>query len=127
NNISQAKIGPATNPTGGGTGGGTGVNPVGQSLFEGSIKIAADKSTNALVVTASPADFVTVQRVINRLDIPRDEVYAEIVIMEIALQRNFNFSTNVASPSNGIAFTPNSDLLDFVQNPLSSRGATLGI
>src|SRR5262249_35669066 len=41
NNISQAKIGPAANPGGGGAGGGgTGVNPVGQSLFEGAIKIA---------------------------------------------------------------------------------------
>jgi len=108
---------------------GTGINPVQSSLFEGSIKVSPDKATNSLVITASPSDFVTVQRVINKLDIPRDEVYVEAVIMEMALERNFDFSTNVALPTStnsSILFTPNQDLAQFLTSPLTQKGAILG-
>lgn len=106
--------------------GGTGSNPVQQALFEGSIKVAPDKSTNSLVVTASPSDFVTVQRVVNRLDIPRDQVYAEVVIMEIAMQKNFEFSSNVVNPGNGLFLVPNpSAITSFAASPLGSQGATI--
>lgn len=107
-------------------GGGVGVNPMAASLFEGAIKVAADKATNSLVITASPSDFVTVQRVINRLDIPRDEVFVEVVIMEVALNRAFDFSANVASPASAILSTPNTDLFDFIANPISKAGLVLG-
>lgn len=127
NNLTQQSGG---GRPGGGIGGGTGTgtNPQQQSLFEGAIKVAPDKSTNALVVTASPQDFVTVQRVINRLDIPRDQVYAEVVIMEVSLGNNFNFSANIALPTSGIASLPNKDA--FIQFLGSGRvvgdGAVLG-
>jgi general secretion pathway protein D len=108
------------------TAGGTGVNPVGQSLFEGGIKVSPDKATNALVVTASPGDFVTVERVIARLDIPRDEVYVECVIMEVQLNRENKFSSSIISPASGIGSTPNSDLFTLLQNPAAATGAVLG-
>jgi general secretion pathway protein D len=129
NNISTAKIGPASGGGGGAPTGGTGVNPVTASLFEGSIKISPDKSTNALVVTASPADFVTVQRVINRLDIPRDEVYVEVVIMEVSMEGGFNWSSNVANPGGKppVALITNSqDLVGYATNPLGQQGMLLG-
>ena len=122
NNLSQAS---AQRPASVNVGG-TGVNPVGASLFEGSIKVSADKSTNSLVVTASPGDFVTLQRVVSKLDIPRDEVYVEIVIMEMLISREFQFSTNVINPVSGIGSTPNADLFSFLQNPLSQKGLVLG-
>ena len=124
NNLSQAS-GPAR-PSIPSLTGGTGINPVQASLFEGAIKVAPDKATNSLVVTASPGDFLTVQRVVNQLDIRRDEVYVEVVIMEISLNREFQYSTNVANPTSGIAFTPNTDLYDFIVNPLSQKGAIIG-
>ena len=52
-------------------------------------------------MTASPSDWETVQRVILRLDIQRDEVYVEVVVMEVTLTKNFNFSANIASPNFG--------------------------
>ncbi|NBU20738.1 type II secretion system protein GspD [bacterium] len=100
NNISSqagARQGGFPMPPGGG--GGTGSNPIAGSLFEGAIKIAPDKATNSLVITASPSDFVTVQRVINRLDIPREQVYVEVVIMDVKINRDFNYSVNAANPS----------------------------
>lgn len=122
NNLAQG--GAAAKPTG--PTGGTGVNPVQASLFEGSIKIAADKSTNSLVVTATGNDYVTIQRVVNRLDIPRDQVYAESYIMEISLRKEFNFSANILNPSSGIGSLPSSDLTSFLVNPLSASGAIIG-
>jgi len=122
NNISTTTAGrPAATPAGG-----TGVNPLGASLFEGSIKVSPDKSTNSLVVTASPGDFVTVQRVVNRLDIPRDQVYVEVVVMEVQLTDGSEWSSNVALPTSGISLSPNQDLLKFIQNPLSATGAVIG-
>ncbi|MGE0616818.1 MAG: secretin N-terminal domain-containing protein, partial [Bacteriovoracia bacterium] len=94
--------------------GGVGVNPTTSVLFEGAIKVSSDDSTNSLVITASPADFVTVQRVISKLDIPRDEVYVEAVIMEMIMTKDFEVSTNVVVPNAGVGFTPNGgDLVNF--------------
>ncbi|MGK5089718.1 type II secretion system secretin GspD, partial [Bdellovibrionota bacterium FG-2] len=121
NNLSQGS-GAKSMP---GAGMGTGINPNAQSLFEGSIRVAADKTTNALVITASASDYLTVETVVNRLDIQRDQVYVEAVIMEIAMNRDFAFSTNLISPVNGVALAPNTDLFDFLANPLSQQGAIL--
>jgi general secretion pathway protein D len=122
---SQSGSGKSTSSAGGPGATGTGANPIANSLFEGSIKIAPDKATNSLVITASPADFVTVQRVINRLDIPRDQVYVEVVIMEIAINRNFEYSSNIVGPPN-LGSIVNTDLSSFLTSPLTSTGALFG-
>ncbi|MEN9723230.1 MAG: hypothetical protein RJB38_1216 [Pseudomonadota bacterium] len=126
NNLSQGS-GPRVSP---GTGSGTGVNPMSSSLFEGAIKVSGDKATNSLVITASPGDFVTIQRVIAKLDIPRDEVYVEVVIMEMLISREFQFSTNVIHPVSGansvIGSVPNADLFSFLSSPISQKGMVLG-
>ncbi len=126
NNLSSQAAAGGFKVTTPGAGTGTGVNPVAASLFEGSIKIAPDKATNSLVVTASPNDFATVQRVINRLDIPRDEVFVEVIVMEVKIGRDSSWSSNVISPVSGIGAITNGDLFSFIQNPISQQGAVLG-
>ncbi|NDG85200.1 MAG: type II secretion system protein GspD [Proteobacteria bacterium] len=113
NNISQGAKG--QNPGFGG-GGGLGVNPNEGNLFEGQIKVAADKTTNSLVITASPNDFATVQRVINKLDIPRDQIFVEVVIMEMNMNRNNNYTANVLLPG-GTSVAPTSDLFKLIADP----------
>lgn len=118
NNISQ------TQKSGGGGfsspgmsgGGGVGVNPMEGNLFEGQIKISADKTTNSLVITASPADFGTIQRVINKLDIPRDQIYVEVIIMEMSMSRNNDFTANAILPY-GTSLAPTNDLFNLLKNP----------
>lgn len=63
-------------------------------LFSSQVKVAADKANNALVVTASPTDYLTIKEVISKLDIPRDQVYVEGLIMEtnVAKERGFGIS-----------------------------------
>ena len=121
NNLSQSSKGaPGPQP------GGTGVNPVQSSLFEGNIKVSPDQATNSLVITASAVDFVTVQKVINKLDVPRDQVYAEVVIMEINLNKDFTFSSNAISPKSGfpLGFITD-DVTNLFSNPLGQKGAII--
>lgn len=60
-------------------------------IFSAEVKITSDKNNNALVVTASPTDWLTLKDVIGRLDIPRDQVYVEGLILEanVAKERSF--------------------------------------
>lgn len=68
-------------------GGGAGENPI----FSAEVKITSDKNNNALVVTASPTDWLTLKDVIGRLDIPRDQVYVEGMILEANVTKNRAF------------------------------------
>ncbi|MDO8493960.1 MAG: secretin N-terminal domain-containing protein, partial [Deltaproteobacteria bacterium] len=50
-------------------------------------KVAADETTNSLLITASPKTYrVLVEKVIDKLDIPRKQVYLEALIMEFILR-----------------------------------------
>jgi len=60
------------------------------SLFEGEVKITADKATNSLVIVASLKDFKRLQKVIQKLDVRRRQVFVEAVIMEVTLSKNRN-------------------------------------
>jgi len=70
---------------GGGQGGGAAA-PTG--VFEGGIKVSADKATNALVITSSLRDYASLRAVIDRLDQPRRQVFIEAVIMDLQLKRS---------------------------------------
>ncbi len=62
-----------------------------ENLFNSEVKITADKDNNALVVTASPTDYDTVKTVIAKLDIPRDQVYVEGLMMETNVDKTNAF------------------------------------
>ncbi|MBS1958689.1 MAG: type II secretion system secretin GspD [Bdellovibrionales bacterium] len=111
----------------GGPIGGIGINPNESNLFEGQIKVAADKQTNSLVITASPSDYATLQRVINKLDIPRDQIYVEIVIMEMSMQRANEYTANILGPK-GTSVAPTTDLFNLIVDPTkaaSQKGLVL--
>jgi general secretion pathway protein D len=55
------------------------------SLFSGEVKITADKVSNALLVLASGSDFASIERLVEKLDIPRRQVFVEAVILEVNL------------------------------------------
>ena len=60
------------------------------------MKISADKATNSLVIIASQADYRNLVRVIEKLDMPRRQVFVEAVIMEVNLDRNSEFGDQPA-------------------------------
>lgn len=103
-----------------------GAAPTSASLFEGAIKISADKPTNSLVITGTPSDYQTISRVISKLDVPRDQVYVEAIIMEMVIDKNFELGVSVASPASGIGFLPTQDFANFLVNPLAVSGLVMG-
>lgn len=71
-------------------------------IFSTEVKITSDKNNNALVVTASPTDWLTLKDVIGRLDIPRDQVYVEGLILEANVTKEKGFGVEyVGAYGNG--------------------------
>jgi general secretion pathway protein D len=64
-------------------------------LFQGEVKISADKSTNSLVIVASQNDYRNIVKVIEKLDITRRQVFVEAVIMEVNLDRTTTFGAGL--------------------------------
>lgn len=55
--------------------------------------VKADLATNSLIIIAEKEDYLTLETIIQKLDIPRPMVYIECLIMEINVDRDFNMGT----------------------------------
>ncbi len=53
------------------------------------VQIVADKATNSLVITARKQDYLILEDIIKKLDIPRRMVYIEALIMEVNVDKEF--------------------------------------
>jgi general secretion pathway protein D len=53
------------------------------------VQIVADKATNSLVITAKKHDYLVLEDIIKKLDIPRSMVYLEALIMEVNVDKEF--------------------------------------
>ena len=69
-------------------------------LFEGELKITADEATNSLIIIASYRDYETLMKVIEKLDIPRRQVFVEAVLLEVSMDqtRKAGVSMHAGSP-----------------------------
>ncbi len=54
------------------------------------VSITADSATNSLIIMAERDDFLVLEEIINKLDIPRSMVYIECLIVEVNVNKNFN-------------------------------------
>ena len=101
-----------------------------QPIFGGDVKITADKTTNSLVITASKQDYEIVRNLLAKLDIPRDQVYVEAIIMEMAIGGTDKWGIgyyNYDSASKGIGrvgFNGGVSVAD-VLNPIGGEGSVL--
>jgi general secretion pathway protein D len=59
------------------------------AVFSKNVQIVADKATNALIITADQADYLVIEDVVKKLDIPRSMVYLEALIMEVSTSKDF--------------------------------------
>ncbi|MFG1485343.1 type II secretion system secretin GspD [Halobacteriovorax sp. RZ-1] len=64
-------------------------------LFNAEVRITADKSNNALVVTASPTDWLTLEKVIKKLDQPKDQVFIEGLVMETNISKSRDLGVSI--------------------------------
>ena len=59
-------------------------------LVSGKVRISADKSTNSLIIVADQEDYLVLEEVIKKLDIPRSMVFIESLIMEVDMDTSLN-------------------------------------
>jgi general secretion pathway protein D len=84
----------AASGTGGAGGaGGQGVAGATSKVLEAPVRVSAEETNNALLVTASAHDFAAVREVIRALDQPRRQVYIEAVVMDLSVQRTNELDT----------------------------------
>jgi len=62
-------------------------------LISGDVIIKADKATNSLIIMADKNDYLVIEEIIKKLDIPRAMVYIECLIMEVNVNKEFNLGT----------------------------------
>ena len=67
-------------------------------LFEGEVKITADKATNALIIIASAHDYRSLRKLIEKLDRARRQVYVEAAILEVTTSSSEDASLDWHTP-----------------------------
>jgi general secretion pathway protein D len=109
-------------------------------IFEGGVKVSADKATNSIVITSSLRDYVSLRAVIDRLDQPRRQVFIEAVIMDLQLKRSDTFGVSfhggapfesgVESGKDSVLFGGNkitNTILPVPADPDALQGFALGV
>ncbi len=72
---------------------GAGGNPA-EGVFEGTVKVTADKATNSLVITSSLRDYASLRTVIDQLDHARRQVFIEAAIMDLSVDHSLQLGVN---------------------------------
>jgi len=99
----------------------------------GKVKITADKATNSLIIMADQEDYIVLEGVIKKLDIPRSMVFIESLIMEVDMEKSLDIGidwqafgeTSISGKETAIGGQFSQGLLD--PTSLAQGGLTLGL
>ena len=101
--------------------------------FDGAVRITSDPATNSLVIIASNRDFEILKEVIAKLDIPRPQVFVEVMIAEISVERGLDIGFEFRSTNNPgeegvqvIGGTNYGGIQQAAANPLGITGFAVG-
>ncbi|HPI41169.1 MAG TPA: type II secretion system secretin GspD [Pseudobdellovibrionaceae bacterium] len=126
---SAPKSGGAANSNPMGMPGGAPIVASATEIFGGEVKISADKNTNSLVVTAARSDYEMVLNLLEKLDIPRDQVFVEAYILEMNASDGANWGVGYYrygdSGYGKSGFNGGMDLASLL-SPTGGQGAVLG-
>ena len=100
NNAARPSFLPTPGNTNTGGGGARGTEAISLS---GDLKVTADKATNALVIVASSSDYTSLKTILQKLDIPRRQVYVEATIMELTNTDTNQFGVMINVAQKGVA------------------------
>jgi general secretion pathway protein D len=106
-------------------------------MFEGDIRVTADKATNSIIITSSARDYATLRLVVADLDMPRRQVFIEAVIMDLDVTDNTKlgvswhagYQTDVGGGGNSLmlgGFKAQNSLF-FPKDPQLLQGLALGV
>ncbi len=100
-----------------------------QEIFGGDVKITADKTTNSLVITASKQDYEVVLNLLAKIDIPRDQVFVEAIIMEMSANDGNSWGVGYYKYGDSgygkVGFNGGMNLNEFL-SPTGGNGAVIG-
>jgi general secretion pathway protein D len=105
------------------------IGPPSTAIFGGDVKIAADKISNSLIITASKQDFEVIKGILAKIDIARDQVFIKAYILEMFVDKQdtweldyYKFSGTGAAR---MGFRGASSLQDLI-DPTNDKGGVLG-
>lgn len=100
-----------------------------QEIFGGDVKIVGDKTTNSLIITASKQDYEVVLNLLAKIDIPRDQVFVEAIIMEMSANDGNSWGIGYYKYGDGgygkVGFNGGVNINDFL-SPTGGNGAVIG-
>ncbi|MEM7646254.1 MAG: type II secretion system secretin GspD, partial [Pseudomonadota bacterium] len=110
-------------------------------IFGGNVLIKADENTNSLIVTASKQDYKVVKNLLAKIDIPKDQVFVEAIIMEMEANNanvwNMNYfkffkgnddqQTTTGEGAARVGFSGGGSSLADLVNPVGGKGAILNL
>ena len=102
----------------------------GKVVFTGDISIAADESTNSLIISASKSDYLRVKELIDQLDVKRRQVLVEATILEVSLDHTEGMGVELqgvgaTDHAAGIGQTNFGGLTNILSNPAALSDLTL--
>lgn len=125
---------------GGGRGGGNTPAPPGspdQDTFTGDFRVTADPATRSLVILASQNDFRSLLKVIEALDAERKQVYIEVYLMELSINKNIEggaaghfgatFDTQAGQGLGFVASAPDQASNSVILSPAILSGIAAGV
>lgn len=107
-------------------------------LVSGEVSITPDKATNSLIITAEKDEYLVIEEVIKKLDIPRAMVYIEALFMEVKVNKDIQLGidwtalgkTNLGSDNRPAGFGGGFGTVipgDLVAPPPGGAGFSMGI
>ncbi|MCW5791924.1 MAG: type II secretion system secretin GspD [Polyangiaceae bacterium] len=92
----------------------------GEGSFEGEVRVTADAPTNSLIITSSARDYAQLRMVIQKLDMPRRQVFIEAAIMDISVSRGTQLGINYHGGTTFTARDNDDSVLFGGLNPINS-------
>lgn len=102
----------------------------GRVTLEGEVSIAADPSTNSLIINASRTDYLRVKEVIDALDMKRRQVLVEATLLEVTLSDEESLGVELQGTAGGdkggvVSQTNFGGLTNLLTNPAGLTDFTL--
>ena len=101
------------------------------ATISGTVKVTAHAATQSLIVSASALDFAALQKVVDRIDHPRRQLYLEVYLLEVRAEMNRQFDVGAHFGKNaagGVGYAssmPGSATA--VEGPSLLQGLTAGL
>ncbi len=108
----------------------TGAANSGRVTLEGEVSIAADPSTNSLIINASRTDYLRIKEVVDALDMKRRQVLVEATLLEVTLSDEESLGVELQGTAGGddggvVTQTNFGGLTNLLTNPAGLSDFTL--